>query len=60
MSRSCPQKTIWIPPGQWFEKETGQMLDGGSNGVIITKSFDMTEIPVYIKAGAVVGRACWG
>jgi alpha-glucosidase (family GH31 glycosyl hydrolase) len=30
------------------------MLDGGSDGMTITKNFDMTEIPVYIKAGAVV------
>ena len=56
-STGCPpvlQKTFWLPPGKWLEKETGQLLDGGSSGKTITKNFDMTEIPVYVKAGAVV------
>jgi len=48
------EKSIWIPPGSWIEKDSGTMYSGSSTGKIITKKFDIREIPVFVKAGAIV------
>jgi alpha-glucosidase (family GH31 glycosyl hydrolase) len=51
------EKTVWIPPGQWFEEEAGALLNGGaSGGLSITKKYDLTEIPIFVRAGAVIAR----
>uniref|UniRef100_A0A6B2KX16 DUF5110 domain-containing protein n=1 Tax=Arcella intermedia TaxID=1963864 RepID=A0A6B2KX16_9EUKA len=48
---------IWIPPGVWFEKETGMLLKGEAAGnTILNKSWDLSEIPVYYRAGAIIPR----
>ena len=45
------KKTIWLPPGTWIEWFTGTRLQGPAK---IERSFALNEIPVYVKAGAVV------
>jgi alpha-glucosidase len=44
-------KSIWLPPGTWIEWFTGTELNGPAK---IDRSFPLEEIPVYVKAGAVV------
>jgi len=44
-------KTIWLPPGTWIEWFTGTELKGPAK---IDRSFTLDEIPVYVKAGAIV------
>ncbi|PYQ35756.1 MAG: alpha-glucosidase [Acidobacteria bacterium] len=44
-------KSIWLPPGTWIEWFTGTELKGPAK---IDRSFALDEIPVYVKAGAVV------
>jgi alpha-glucosidase len=44
-------KTIWLPPGTWIEWSTGAALKGPAK---LERTFALTEIPVYVKAGAVV------
>eukprot|EP00005_Dracoamoeba_jomungandri_P001218 CAMPEP_0174251194 /NCGR_PEP_ID=MMETSP0439-20130205/1098_1 /TAXON_ID=0 /ORGANISM="Stereomyxa ramosa, Strain Chinc5" /LENGTH=818 /DNA_ID=CAMNT_0015331455 /DNA_START=326 /DNA_END=2782 /DNA_ORIENTATION=+ len=48
------EKSIWIPPGSWIEKDSGTMYSGSSTGKIITKKFDIREVPVFVKAGAII------
>jgi len=44
--------TVWLPSGNdWYEWHTGTLLKGGQT---ITRSFSITEYPIYIKAGAVI------
>ncbi|MBI3483771.1 MAG: DUF5110 domain-containing protein, partial [Acidobacteria bacterium] len=45
------KKSIWLPPGTWIEWFTGTRLEGPAK---IERSYALNEIPVYIKAGAVV------
>jgi alpha-glucosidase (family GH31 glycosyl hydrolase) len=45
--------SIWIPPGSWVELGTGVVHQGGSN-VVLTRAFDLREIPVFARAGAVI------
>jgi alpha-glucosidase (family GH31 glycosyl hydrolase) len=44
-------KKIWLPRGQWFEWFTGTMLKGDT---IVERNFALNEIPVYVRAGAIV------
>jgi len=45
------KKSIWLPPGTWIEWFTGTTLEGPAK---IERSFALNEIPVYVKAGAIV------
>jgi len=42
---------VWLPEGQWYERATGTMLDGGR---MYKRCFALDEVPVYVKAGAIV------
>jgi alpha-glucosidase (family GH31 glycosyl hydrolase) len=42
---------IWLPPGEWIEWPTGRHFTGP---VKIERSFSIDQIPVYVKAGAIV------
>lgn len=44
-------KTVWLPPGEWYEWDTGTRLTGGTT---LTRCFSLDEIPVYLRAGAVI------
>ena len=46
---------IWLPPGVWIEKNTGSVIEvtSESSGVI-EHDWDITEIPTYIKGGAII------
>jgi alpha-glucosidase (family GH31 glycosyl hydrolase) len=45
------EEKIWLPEGQWYEWPTGKRLDGEGQA---DRSFSIDEIPVYVKAGAIV------
>jgi alpha-glucosidase (family GH31 glycosyl hydrolase) len=45
------KKSIWLPPGTWIEWFTGKELKGPAE---IERSFALDEIPVYVKAGAII------
>jgi alpha-glucosidase (family GH31 glycosyl hydrolase) len=44
-------KAIWLPEGEWFEWFTGTILKGPA---VIKRNFSLVEIPVYVKAGAII------
>ena len=46
-------KTVWLPPGQWFELDTGMLFTGGES-TLLAKQYDLSEIPTFVRAGAVV------
>jgi alpha-glucosidase len=45
------QQSVWIPDGEWIEGATGRRFTGPSE---VTRSFSIDQIPVYIRAGAIV------
>eukprot|EP00042_Codosiga_hollandica_P032126 m.200668 g.200668 ORF g.200668 m.200668 type:complete len:1028 (+) comp53818_c0_seq1:262-3345(+) len=54
-STNMTQQSIWIPPGLWYEVTSGSLINGASDGnTILTKSYDLSEIPVFVRAGAIV------
>ncbi len=42
---------VWLPEGKWIEWYSGSVLDGGK---IYNRPFCLDEIPVYVKAGAII------
>ncbi|NOY77103.1 MAG: DUF5110 domain-containing protein, partial [Calditrichaeota bacterium] len=44
-------QTLWLPPGKWLEWATGTLLEGNR---IVKRAFMLDDIPVYVKAGAIV------
>lgn len=43
--------TLWLPPGRWYDVNRGALLDGGR---AITRDYLLDEVPVFVRAGAVV------
>ncbi|MFB6189632.1 MAG: TIM-barrel domain-containing protein [Halapricum sp.] len=44
------RRPVWLPHGEWYDFGTGEHYDGGFH----TRYGDLTDIPVYAKAGAIV------
>eukprot|EP01062_Namystynia_karyoxenos_P027328 TRINITY_DN20_c0_g1_i1.p1 TRINITY_DN20_c0_g1~~TRINITY_DN20_c0_g1_i1.p1 ORF type:complete len:948 (+),score=348.52 TRINITY_DN20_c0_g1_i1:72-2846(+) len=42
---------VWLPPGQWFERDAGVLRQGNTT---ISRSYALDEVPVFIRAGAVI------
>lgn len=42
---------IWLPEGDWIEWPTGKHLSGPAT---VERSFSIDQIPVYLRAGAIV------
>jgi hypothetical protein len=45
---------VWLPRGEWIEWSTGRHFTGP---VELTRKFSIREIPVYVRAGAIVPMA---
>ncbi len=46
---------VWFPPNTtWYHYYTGERYEGGENGKSVTLSVALDEIPVFVKAGAIV------
>ena len=44
-------RDVWLPPGTWVEWFTGDVLEGPAH---VERAFTLDQIPVYVKAGAIV------
>ena len=47
------RRCLYLPPGGWWEFETGTLLEGGTE---FTRETPPGEVPVYAHAGSVVPR----
>lgn len=50
-NRLFTMQSTWLPKGKWIEWFSGKILNGGK---IINRPFMINEIPVYVKAGAII------
>ena len=48
------ERSLWIPPGAWMDAWTGKTVTGPA---IVTNVYPLQQIPLYIKAGAVIALA---
>lgn len=49
---SMATKSVWLPPGTWVDVTSYSVYN--SNSEVLTKDYDISEVPVFAKAGAVV------
>jgi alpha-glucosidase (family GH31 glycosyl hydrolase) len=49
-------KKVWVPPGHWIDYNTGQEYVGCSNCFLNTTLFDLSEVPMLVRAGAIITR----
>ncbi|EDQ92185.1 uncharacterized protein MONBRDRAFT_5942 [Monosiga brevicollis MX1] len=47
------EKTIFLPKGTWLEVPTGKLI-ALSESIQYTKKYDLSEVPVFVRAGAVI------
>jgi alpha-D-xyloside xylohydrolase len=47
------EKQIWLPPGNWFEYGTANIISGNQ---IIKRQFKTGELPILIKEGAIIPK----
>jgi alpha-glucosidase (family GH31 glycosyl hydrolase) len=47
------EKQIWLPAGDWFSVPDFAVVRGGEE-VVVGRTFDVSEVPLYLKAGAVI------
>lgn len=50
-STQLATEKVWIPKGEWIETATGKHFHGPAE---VTRSFSIDQIPVYVRAGAIV------
>lgn len=63
--RTAAERSVWLPPGDWYNLWTGQLLEGpASTGV----SASLAQVPLFARAGGLVfsipprafsGEAVW-
>ena len=47
--------SVWLPPNTtWYDYYTGERYEGGESGKTILVAAALDEIPVFVKAGAIV------
>ncbi len=47
--------SVWLPPKTtWYNYYTGERYEGGENGKTIRVAAKLDEIPVFVKAGAII------
>ena len=47
--------SVWFPPNTtWYSYYTGERYEGGANGLTVTLAVPLDEIPVFVKAGAII------
>ncbi|HTY87888.1 MAG TPA: TIM-barrel domain-containing protein [Candidatus Acidoferrum sp.] len=47
-------RSLWVPPGNWLNAWTGDRISGPA---MVTNEVPLGQIPIYLKAGAVVPLA---
>ncbi len=47
-------QAVWLPAGDWVEWQTGTRFHGP---IAIQRKFSVSQIPVYVRAGAIVPEA---
>lgn len=47
--------SVWLPPGQWYERDTAVVHTGAADGSsVLTKAYPLNEVPVFVRAGAMI------
>jgi len=51
--------SVWLPTGVWVERESGLVYNITQvNGVSLSKNWDISEVPVFVRGGAILTTLC--
>ncbi len=50
-SSELAEVKVWLPEGEWFDTERGEMEQGGQT---ITRRYMINEVPVFVRPGTVI------
>ncbi len=53
MVAAAGERTLYLPPGQWWTFETAESIQGGAE---LTRQVPLDDYPVYLRAGAIIPR----
>ena len=53
VERAATQKKVYLPSGEWWDFWTHQRTKN-DEGVVISRDVDLSTIPLYVRAGAIV------
>jgi len=53
LERAATKRTVYLPSGEWWDFWTNQRTRS-EQGVEITRELDLSTIPLYLRAGAIV------
>ncbi len=53
MGEGQASRTIYLPPGQWFDYFRGQRYEGGQSIVYPVNPQTWSDVPLFIRAGAI-------
>ena len=49
------KKSIWMPPGSWFDALTGKLTSiDAAAGAVVTRGYTLGEVPMFYRGGAVI------
>nr|WP_240922610.1 TIM-barrel domain-containing protein [Oleiagrimonas sp. C23AA] len=51
MSDGVAKVSIWLPPGRWYDRNRGGVVEGNRT---IERDYTLDEIPLFIRAGSVI------
>jgi hypothetical protein len=51
MQDGVARVSTWLPPGRWYDRNRGDVLEGSRT---VTRDYALDEVPVFVRAGAVV------
>ena len=50
------RQKLWVPPGTWIDELTGNVVSVGTGGDTVTRAYDLSEVPRFVRAGAIIPK----
>lgn len=51
------KKAVWLPPGGWYDTESGAFYQSPAGGTNLSLQVDLRESPLFARAGSIVARS---
>jgi alpha-glucosidase len=54
LTEGATSRSVYLPPGEWFDFASGQSYSGGRNITVQTDSKTWSDIPLFIRKGSIL------
>ena len=54
LKQGATTRSVYLPPGTWFDFATGQRYEGGRSVEIAVDSTNWSDIPLFVRTGSIV------